>query len=104
HGEYKVAIVKFREANQRGPHWCDPLKYWGDALAAQGNYQAAIEKYAEAAKYTPGWGALELDWGQALDKRGKHKEALMHYQATQSNSESLTAEEHATLAKLIGQS
>ncbi|MGH8283249.1 MAG: hypothetical protein ACRESE_05330 [Gammaproteobacteria bacterium] len=101
HGDYKGAIVKFQQANQRGPHWCDPLKYWGDALAAQGNYKAAIQKYAGASQYTPGWSALELAWGQALDKLSEHKEALTHYQAAQSNGESLTADEHATLAKLL---
>lgn len=103
HGDFKGAIVKFEAANQRGPHWCDPLEHWGDALAAEGNYRAAIQKYAAAAQYTPGWGALELHWGQALDKLGRHSEALTHYQAAQAHSESLTAAEHTTLAKLLGQ-
>ncbi|MGH8282647.1 MAG: hypothetical protein ACRESE_02225 [Gammaproteobacteria bacterium] len=103
HQKYAIAIVKFQQANALGPHWCDPLKYWGDALAAQGNYKAAIQKYAEASQYTPGWSALELAWGQAWDKLGEHKEALTHYQAAQSNGESLTADEHATLARLLGQ-
>ncbi|MGH8280042.1 MAG: hypothetical protein ACRETQ_10850, partial [Gammaproteobacteria bacterium] len=89
---------------QRGPHWCDPLKYWGDALAAEGNYRAAIGKYAEAAQYTPGWGALELNWGIALDKLGCHQDALVHYQSAQANSESLTDAEGATLAQRLGQS
>lgn len=104
HGDYKDAILKFEQANQRGPHWCDPLEHWGEALAAEGNYRAAIQKYAEAAQYTPGWGALELHWGQELDKLGRHFEALSHYQAAQENSESLTATEHAALAKLLAQS
>lgn len=101
HGDYKNAILKFEQANQRGPHWCDPLEHWGETLAAEGNYNDAIQKYAEAAQYTPGWGALELHWGQALDKLGRHSEAQSHYQAAQANSESLTATEHTTLAKLL---
>ncbi|MGA9854318.1 MAG: tetratricopeptide repeat protein [Gammaproteobacteria bacterium] len=102
HQDYQDGIEKFRAANLRGPHWCDPLKYWGDALAAQGNYKEAIQKYAEAAKSTPHWGALELYWGQALDKLGRHTEALSHYQSAQ-GSEDLTATEQTTLAKLLGQ-
>lgn len=101
HGDYSNAIAKFAAAHQRGPHWCDPLEHWGEALAAKGDYQAAIHRYAEAAKYTPGWGALELHWGEALDKLGEHADALMHYQAAQAHSESLTAADHATLAKLL---
>jgi tetratricopeptide (TPR) repeat protein len=81
HHDYAGAIVKFDQANQRGPHWCDPLKHWGDALAAQGNYTDAVQKYAKAAQYTPHWGALELRWGQALDKLDQHQEALAHYRA-----------------------
>jgi len=101
HQDYQDAIVKFQAANQRGPHWCDPLDHWGEALAAQGNYKEAVQKYAEAAKYTPHWGALELHWGQALDKLGRHVEALSHYQSAQ-GSEDLTTAEQTILAKLIG--
>ncbi len=104
HHDYANAIVKFQEANQRGPHWCDPLEHWGEALVAEGKYSEAIKKYAKAAKYTPGWGALELHWGQALDNLGEHSQALTHYQAAQEHGESLTAAEHATLAMLLAQS
>ncbi|MHB8405268.1 MAG: tetratricopeptide repeat protein [Gammaproteobacteria bacterium] len=101
HQDYKGAIAKFQQANRRGPHWCDPLEYWGEALAAEGNYKDAVEKYTEAAKYTPGWGALQLHWGEALDKLGKHSDALAHYQSAQ-GSESLTAAEQTTLARMLG--
>ena len=70
HGDFKGAIVKFEAANQRGPHWCDPLEHLGEAL----------------------------------DKLGEHSQALSHYQAAQEHGESLTAAEHATLAKLLAQS
>lgn len=103
HQDYQGAIEKFKAANQRGPYWCDPIKYWGDALAAQGHYKQAIEKYAEASKYTPGWGALQLDWGKALEKLGEHSNAVTHYQLASENAESLSADEHTALAKLITQ-
>ncbi|MGA9851949.1 MAG: tetratricopeptide repeat protein [Gammaproteobacteria bacterium] len=103
HGDYKDAIVKFQQANQRGPHWCDPLEHWGEALAAEGSDKEATQKYAAASKYAPSWGALELHWGQALDKLGKHKDAMSHYQSAQNNSESLSAAEQTTLATLLGQ-
>jgi tetratricopeptide (TPR) repeat protein len=46
HGDLEGAIAKFMDANRKGPHWADPLKAWGDALAKQGKTTKAIEKYA----------------------------------------------------------
>jgi len=48
HGDLKSAIAKFKDANQRGPHWADPLKAWGDVLASQGKTKEALAKYDEA--------------------------------------------------------
>ena len=47
------AIAKLQAANQRGPHWADPLKAWGDVLEKQGLPQEALAKYDEALKYAP---------------------------------------------------
>src|ERR1700730_8470582 len=45
------AAVKFRDANEKGPHWADPLKAWGDVLTKQGHRQEARAKYDAALKY-----------------------------------------------------
>ncbi len=37
--------MKLKDANQRGPHWADPLKAWGDVLAKQGKTKEALVKY-----------------------------------------------------------
>ncbi|WP_371812977.1 hypothetical protein [Brevundimonas sp. AJA228-03] len=47
------AVTRFRDAHQRGPRWADPLKGWGDALAAQGRWAGAAEKYAQAEPFAP---------------------------------------------------
>jgi tetratricopeptide (TPR) repeat protein len=59
HGNLGGAAEKFKAANQRGPHWADPLKAWGDVLMEQGQGKKAIEKYDEALKYAPNWTALK---------------------------------------------
>ncbi len=53
------------DASQRGPHWADPLKAWGDVLAEQGKTREALAKYAEALKYAPNWEQLK----KALEKQ-----------------------------------
>jgi tetratricopeptide (TPR) repeat protein len=58
HGDLAGAIAKLQAANQRGPHWADPLKAWGDALARQGRWREALAKYDEALKYAPAWTQL----------------------------------------------
>ncbi len=58
HGDVAAAEEKLASANQRGPHWADPLKAWGDLLAKQGRAQEALAKYDEALKYAPRWTAL----------------------------------------------
>ncbi len=57
-GELSNALVKLRAANQRGPHWADPLKAWGDVLARQGHWKEALGKYDQALKYAPTWAEL----------------------------------------------
>jgi len=50
---------KLKGANQKGPHWADPLKAWGDVLAKQGKIKDVLTKYDEALKYAPNWAALK---------------------------------------------
>jgi tetratricopeptide (TPR) repeat protein len=59
HGDLPGAIAKLQAANQRGPHWADPLKAWGDVLAKQDHWSDALAKYDEALKYAPNWAALQ---------------------------------------------
>jgi len=58
HGDLQGAIAKLQAANQRGPHWADPLKAWGDILARQGRWKDALAKYDQALKYAPAWAEL----------------------------------------------
>jgi tetratricopeptide (TPR) repeat protein len=58
HGDLTGAIAKLQAANQRGPHWADPLKAWGDVLARQSRWREAMAKYDEALKYAPAWAEL----------------------------------------------
>ena len=53
------AAAKFEDANQKGPHWADPLKAWGDVLAKQGKTKEELAKYDEALKYAPNWKQLK---------------------------------------------
>ena len=59
HGELNGAAAKFKDANQKGPHWADPLKAWGDVLETQGKIKDALVKYDEALKYAPNWKQLK---------------------------------------------
>jgi tetratricopeptide (TPR) repeat protein len=59
HRQYDAAIDKLRLANERGPHWADPLKAWGDVLVKQGKTKEALLKYDEALKYAPNWKQLK---------------------------------------------
>jgi tetratricopeptide (TPR) repeat protein len=77
-GDTDGAIAKFVIANQKGPHFADPLEMWGEALIARNRSDLALAKFAEAAKYAPNWGRLRLKWGEALywsgDKDGAKKQ------------------------------
>jgi tetratricopeptide (TPR) repeat protein len=59
HGNLDGAAAKLKEANQKGPHWADPLKAWGDVLAKQGHTKEALVIYDEALKYAPNWKELK---------------------------------------------
>ena len=59
HGDLNAAAAKLEEANQKGPHWADPLKAWGDVLERQGKTAEALAKYDEALKYAPKWQQLQ---------------------------------------------
>jgi tetratricopeptide (TPR) repeat protein len=67
HGDLAGADAKLKDANQRGPHWADPLKAWGDVLVKQGQTKEALAKYDAALKYAPNWVALR----QARDAAAK---------------------------------
>jgi len=58
HGDAAGAVAKLKVANQKGPHWADPLKAWGDVLAKEGKIKDALGKYDEAMKYAPNWKQL----------------------------------------------
>jgi tetratricopeptide (TPR) repeat protein len=68
HKDLSGAEAKLKEANQRGPHWADPLKAWGDVLVRQNNIKGALAKYDEALKYAPNWKELK-DVREALAKQ-----------------------------------
>src|SRR5262249_4647575 len=74
-GKPDDAIVQFRLANRKGPHFADPLEGWCEALMAKNQSHLALAKFAEAEKYAPNWGRLHLKWGEALAYAGKREEA-----------------------------
>ena len=78
-GKPDEAIAKFTIANQKGPHFADPLEGWGEALMAQNRSDLALAKFTEAQKYAPNWGRLHLKWGEALGYAGKKDEAKKQF-------------------------
>ena len=72
-GDLDGAIAKFELANQKGPHFADPLEMWGEALIAKNRSDLALAKFEEANKYAPNWGRLHLKWGEALWWSGKQR-------------------------------
>jgi hypothetical protein len=58
-GDLGASEVRLKEANQRGPHWADPLKEWGDVLMREGKIKEALTKYDEALRYAPNWKQLK---------------------------------------------
>jgi tetratricopeptide (TPR) repeat protein len=69
HGDLDAAVAKLKEANQKGPHWADPLKAWGDLLSKQGHTKEALAKYDAALKYAPNWKQLK----DARELTAKHQ-------------------------------
>jgi tetratricopeptide (TPR) repeat protein len=78
-GKPNEAIAQFTLANQKGPHFADPLEGWGEALMAKNQSHLALAKFAEAEKYAPNWGRLHLKWGEALVWAGKKDEAKAQF-------------------------
>jgi len=68
-GDLAGAQAKYAAAQARGPHWADPLKSWGDALAAQGRWDEAVAKYEQAIAYAPRWRALQAALAEARRHR-----------------------------------
>jgi predicted negative regulator of RcsB-dependent stress response len=65
---WNEAISYFSAAHDRGLHWADPLKFWGDALAAQGQWSPAAIKYKAALAEAPQWEAAKAALAQALQR------------------------------------
>jgi tetratricopeptide (TPR) repeat protein len=78
-GDLDSAIAKFAAANQKGPHFADPLEMWGEALIRENRSDLALAKFAEAAKYAPNWGRLHLKWGEALLWTGDRADAQKQF-------------------------
>ena len=74
-GDPDAAIAKFTLANQKGPHFANPLEMWGEALIAKKQPEQALAKFEEADKYAPNWGRLHLKWGEALGYAGRKDDA-----------------------------
>jgi tetratricopeptide (TPR) repeat protein len=56
---FDAATPKLARAAQLSPNWADPLKYWGDVLAAEGKRSDALAKYDAALKLAPDWEELK---------------------------------------------
>jgi len=78
-GDYDGAIAKFEAADQKGPHFADPLEMWGEALMQENRSDLALAKFEEADKYAPNWGRLHLKWGEALLWSGKPDDAKKQF-------------------------
>ncbi|HUE65613.1 MAG TPA: hypothetical protein VMO78_14665 [Rhizomicrobium sp.] len=98
-GQPDAAIEKFRLANQKGPHFADPLEMWGEALTAKNQSHLALAKFAEAEKYASNWGRLHLKWGEALGYAGRKDAARAQYQ--KASTLDLTAADEAELARVM---
>jgi tetratricopeptide (TPR) repeat protein len=96
-GKSDDAIEKFRLANQKGPHFADPLEMWGEALMAKNQSHLALAKFAEAEKYAPNWGRLHMKWGEALVYAGKKDEAKEQF--SHAAALDLTPSEKSELAR-----
>jgi hypothetical protein len=97
-GDAVGAVANFKLANEKSPHFADPIEMWGEALMAKNQSHLAVAKFAEAEKYAPNWGRLHLKWGEALFYAGKKDEAKTQFvRAAQLD---LTAADRAELAAL----
>jgi tetratricopeptide (TPR) repeat protein len=92
---YDGAIAQFTIANQRGPHFADPLEMWGEALMQKNRSDLALAKFEDANLYAPRWGRLHLKWGEALSYVGRKDEA--HAQLEAASGMDLSAEDRGKL-------
>ncbi len=69
-GDLTEAVRELALAHDKGPHFADPLKAWGDVLVEQGQRRAALAKYDEALRDAPNWAALKQAREAAAQKRG----------------------------------
>jgi tetratricopeptide (TPR) repeat protein len=67
-GDLAGAIKQLALAHEKGPHFADPLKAWGDVLVKQGDPGEALAKYDEALKCAPNWTELK----EAREAAAKH--------------------------------
>ena len=96
-GQPDSAIEQFTVANQKGPHFADPLEGWGEALMAKNQSHLALAKFAEANKYAPNWGRLHLKWGEALYYAGSADQAKAEF--ARADALDLTPSEKSELAR-----
>jgi tetratricopeptide (TPR) repeat protein len=92
------AIAQFKLANQKGPHFADPMEGWGEALMAKDESHLALAKFKEAEKYAPNWGRLHLKWGEALVFAGKKDDAKAQF--ARAAALDLTPSEKSELARM----
>ena len=97
-GDFDGAVANFTIANQKGPHFADPLELWGEALIAKNRSDLALAKFEEANKDAPNWGRLHLKWGEALLWTGNKAGAQQQFEIARALDLSLV--ERATLATL----
>ena len=96
-GDLDGAIAKFEMANDKGPHWADPLELWGEVLLAQRHPDDAAEKFEQANEFAPRWGRLHLKWGEALAANGDRDGAVRQF--TTAATLDLDGAERAELAR-----
>ncbi len=68
-GDLAGAARELSLAHDKGPHFADPLKAWGDVLVKQGHPDQALAKYDEALTYAPNWAALKQARSAAASER-----------------------------------
>jgi tetratricopeptide (TPR) repeat protein len=78
-GDLDGAIAKFTIANQKGPHFADPLEMWGEVLIVENRSDLALAKFEEAAKCAANWKRLHQKWGEALSYLGRKDEAAKQF-------------------------
>jgi tetratricopeptide (TPR) repeat protein len=99
-GDLDGAIAKFSLANQKGPHFADPLEMWGEALIRENRSDLALVKFEEANKCAPNWGRLRLKWGEALLWTGDKVVAAKQFAIA--SGLDLTPQEKSELARMRG--